>query len=221
MNILTKMWKNYLGKKLILAIEKENFQQAESLIRKGANVNATDNNDRKPLFAALDKENFRIVQSLLESGADVNAKDFLGATPLLIAAKKNNLQNVKELIRSGADLDVIGGSDRFAALHHAVLNNNLKMVKVLLEAGADLLVKENIFQCTPLDIAETPNRNVQAKIATLLREKGNYVGRTRHIYGAIMFSTNKCIPYTTTTNKKRLLSANKNHAKNKKVVFKK
>ena len=39
MNIFKKTRKNYLGKKLIVALEKENFEKAKSLIKKGANVN--------------------------------------------------------------------------------------------------------------------------------------------------------------------------------------
>src|SRR4051812_45901061 len=76
------------------------------LVRKGADVNATDAEQKWTAlhFAARDQKK-EIVRALLSSGADVHAVDVFGNTPLWRAAMhaRPDIEIVRLLLASGSD----------------------------------------------------------------------------------------------------------------------
>jgi len=83
-----------------------NKSDIESLVAKGADVNAKAKGGYTPLhFAAVAEENAEIVEFLVSNGADVNAKTDTGSTPLHVAAVNGNVEIVKFLVSKGADVN--------------------------------------------------------------------------------------------------------------------
>ena len=75
----------------------------DSLIEKGADVNATDDNGQTPLHLALHNEHPEMAKLLIKKGADVNAKNKWGDTPLHLVL--DNPEIAKLLIEHGADVN--------------------------------------------------------------------------------------------------------------------
>jgi ankyrin repeat protein len=66
---------------LIGAVDNENTDLVQFLLKKGAQINRRDADEFTALHQAVYKGNAEIVTLLLKNGAEVNAKDNLGRTP--------------------------------------------------------------------------------------------------------------------------------------------
>ena len=100
---------------LYLATDDGFFEVADLLIRAGANVNKTPQNDMSPLMAALffcqGADSFngkakKCIELLLEAGANVNADDN-DDTALHIASMLGLYEAVDQLIQAGADVNIL------------------------------------------------------------------------------------------------------------------
>merc|ERR1719210_1472798 len=69
-------------KRLFTAIEKNDVDNVNTLIKSGVDVKSVDYDMRTPLHVAVSGGNFEIIEALHKAGADVNAKDNFGLTPL-------------------------------------------------------------------------------------------------------------------------------------------
>lgn len=76
----------------------------QSLLNKGAKINAIDCYKRTPLIYATKQKNcsFDVIQLLLNKGADVNFVDYRGKKALIYAAKQDSFAIVNLLIKFGA-----------------------------------------------------------------------------------------------------------------------
>ena len=77
-----------LNDQLLASIKPGNSTAVASLLQRGANVNAVDENGRTPLMLAAQRSDTKIVRLLLGAGADLEAKDREGKTPLNLAERK-------------------------------------------------------------------------------------------------------------------------------------
>ena len=96
------------------------------LLKKDAEINATDFVGRTPLFYSVRKGNFADIKILVQAGADLNISDNYGHTPSHVAAIKSGIKNQES-------------SKKYLAI-----------LRFLKENGADLKIKDYKGR-TPLD----------------------------------------------------------------------
>lgn len=77
------------------------YQEAQYLIKRGANVNIPNKDNETPLHVAVTGKRFKFIELLLKNGADPSIKDAKGLTPLDYAKQANNRQIIKLLMRYG------------------------------------------------------------------------------------------------------------------------
>ncbi len=123
---------------LIFASSKGHSQIAEILLRAGAYVNCTGNDDMTPLTAASHRGHTEAVRLLLAWGADTTKKTKSEKrTALALAAAENHTEIIMLLLSAGADIEC---KDIFSEtpLSIAAENGNLKAVEVLYRAGGNV-----------------------------------------------------------------------------------
>jgi Ankyrin repeats (3 copies)/Ankyrin repeat len=120
---------------LIAAARRECSEVVESVLRRGANVNAKNEQGATAMLMAAGGFNNTIVRNLLNHGADVNSRTNDGFTALMFAAANNQSDNVRILLRAGADVGV-KNKDGKTALAFASELGRLEIVELLKSAGA-------------------------------------------------------------------------------------
>ena len=116
------------------------FEAAELLLKKGANVNLADSFGVAPLQLAVCCENVdpSLIEHLIEKGADVNYKDTSdGLRSLHYAISCGSDDAARLLIEKGADVNAIA-DDGTTPLILASKNDSVFIAKLLLEKGADV-----------------------------------------------------------------------------------
>ncbi|PBD16151.1 ankyrin repeat domain-containing protein [Wolbachia endosymbiont of Drosophila subpulchrella] len=138
---------------LLKAAGSGDIQEVNSLINKGANVNATDQDGKTPLHWAAVKGHEEVVEALLKvNGINVNATDQGGKTPLHLAARDNNKEIVEALLKvNGINVNAQDKDDS-TPLHWAAVKGHEEVVEALLgKHGIDVnLVDKN--KDTPLHL---------------------------------------------------------------------
>ena len=102
----------------------------KTLVRHGANVNATSDTQSTPVRSACYMTNVEIVRYLVENGADIHRPNINGGTCLI-----NSVQSVELcefLIDKGADVNAQDNSGNLA-MHYAVREGRTDTVKLLLK----------------------------------------------------------------------------------------
>lgn len=129
---------NELTKELFAAIYANSPERVEAIIKKGADVNATDECGRTALARAAEKGHTEIVKLLLDHGAHANtASGGIGCTALMLAAGKGHTEVVELLLNKGADVDAINNCGR-TALMEASREGHTEVVELLRNKGADV-----------------------------------------------------------------------------------
>ena len=103
-------------------------QDVQAAIKKGAKVNARDEDGWTPLmYAAAGNENYLVSIVLLAAGADIKAKAKDGTTPLMCAAgnQKNPENMIIALLDAGVDAKA-KDNDGSLAIYYASFNPKLK-----------------------------------------------------------------------------------------------
>ncbi len=164
------------GTALFFAIEAGDLYMTQTLIKKGAYINAGRIDGSTPIFSAVYEGTLPIVRLLIESGADVNKSfDKDGETPLSLAAGRGHARVVALLLESGANVSTVNRNDESAAHQVASIYKEeaaLDVIEVLFRAGADIngQSKDGL---SPYDMAEwKQNKRMMNKIESLLAEKG-------------------------------------------------
>jgi ankyrin repeat protein/mono/diheme cytochrome c family protein len=111
----------------------------QSLIDKGADVNAKNRRGSTPLHWAIHDE--AKVRLLLAKGANVNAKQAQGRTPLYLAAMLGNgVPTLRLLLSKGADPNLAAVNGQTPLMMAARFN--IEAVRLLIEKGADMNAKD-------------------------------------------------------------------------------
>src|SRR2546426_2025157 len=87
---------------LIDAAKNVDREAVRSLLKQGANVNATQADGTTALHWASYRDDLESADLLIRSGANVNARNDLGATPLWAACQNGSESMVGRLLTAGA-----------------------------------------------------------------------------------------------------------------------
>ncbi len=185
-------------KLLHYAVEKDDYDLVNSLIKNGANVNIQDRNNKTALHYAVssygDIQNVnKMVMLLVESGAKIDTQDSDGKTALHYAAASNKDEIVRLLLKEVANEEIKDKSGKTflgmvasetksfllnvlhpgGLLHHAAKEGNIDRAKRLLAKGKDVNAK-NSHRESPLSVAIQNNR---LKIVKLFLEERAKIGK--------------------------------------------
>ena len=149
------------------AIFNQNPEVIETLIDKGANVNAKNKDGSTALTKAAFNPNPEVIKTLIDEGADINAKNKDGYTALMFAAPFNqNPEVIKTLIDEDADVNAKNKYGYTALIQAALFNQNPEVIKILINAGTDVNAKSKSGS-TALMFAASSQKNPDAVKALL------------------------------------------------------
>lgn len=123
---------------LLLAVCKKDLKEVQSLIRKGANINAANKEGFTVLFFACMYNHSEIIKYLIENGANVKTIDNFGNTVLHQAGLCSlDFEIFKYLIEEGVNINAANKST-CVILSSACGDGDLLKVKYLVEKGANI-----------------------------------------------------------------------------------
>ena len=129
---------------LLWAAEKCTSAVVETLLKAGADVNATSNSGFTALILAAATDKIDNVKILLEAGADINAETSSGYTPLMGAAERGSSECVQLLVQAGANVNA-EQKNGITPLIYAMKNRTHKIddiAMLLIKAGANIYWKD-------------------------------------------------------------------------------
>lgn len=133
---MTEIEQYELNMKLANAVEVESVDTIFSLLKDGADLYTTNENQQTLLHIATENWDSEIMNLLLESGLKkkVNETDHNGNTPLHLAVQMEYKEHVHMLIAAGADLHVSNHLQQ-TLLHIAAYSSSGELLSLLLESG--------------------------------------------------------------------------------------
>ena len=123
---------------LHIAIKNRDLKLAESLIKKGANVNLPGSNGETPLHCAARINSAEIITLLLKNKADPEKISNDGDKPIHVAAYNNADRALKTLVNFDKSQLTTKGRENRTAFYVAAMLNNKESMNVLIKAGADI-----------------------------------------------------------------------------------
>lgn len=140
-----------------------NNDEAITLIRNGADVNAIDERGEIPLcYTARRSMHIDVVKLLIEKGADVNGTDGNGWTPLSCAIKDGAVEMSKLLIQKGANVNANAGSTS-SPLKVAISHGYIELAELLIKYNVDVNSADNEGN-TPLFFARVLGKKTIEKL---------------------------------------------------------
>ncbi len=127
------------------AVQLDDPNTVEFLLRAGARADATNDTGVTPLYLACMNRNAVMVDKLLAAGANPNAALVKGETVLMMCARSGNASAVKALLLRGADVNAAEPVHSQTALMWAVAQRRPEVVEVLLEAGANVRARSRAY----------------------------------------------------------------------------
>jgi hypothetical protein len=152
---------------LIYAIDNNNEEIAEYLIKRGANINLKNGRGWTPLYSAVYKGDEALAELLIERGADINAQTRNGETPLILTMLTENSDMVAFLLEHRADVN-IEDTQGYTPLMVAAQYGYEDGMQQLILYGADVN-RQNNQGITPVMVA---NQNGQLEAVDFLVEHG-------------------------------------------------
>ncbi len=156
-----------MNKLLLQSAEKGHLEHVNTLLKKGADVNARDENGQTALMAAAGRGHLEMVKLLIDKGADVNANDENGRTALMDAAMFGQLQIVEFLNDKGSNVKAKNKHVPTVVMA-AEWGKNSEVVRFLIDKGADVHAKTKNGD-TALKLAKNKGNT---RIVELLKAQG-------------------------------------------------
>jgi ankyrin repeat protein len=126
------------------AVQANDLETADLLIRAGAKVSAANREGATPLMLASVNGNAAMLQRLIQAGADPNAAlTKFGDTALMMTARTGKTDAVKALLDHAAQVNAKETWGGTTALMWAVSERHPAVVKLLIDKGADVNAKTN------------------------------------------------------------------------------
>ncbi len=157
-----------LDERLRRAAWANQVQRAETLIARGADVNAKDETQQSAYLIATSEGYLELLWLTLAHGADVDAKDSFNGTGLIRAAERGHHRVVRALLRAGIDRDHVNRLG-YQAIHEAVWLGEdtptyVQTVRTLARGGVRLDRPSDREGLTPLEMAEQRGHDGQAAV---------------------------------------------------------
>ena len=134
------------------ASRKGEFNTAQLLLDKGADVNAIDIKNQSPLHHASNSGHLEIVRLLLDSGANIEAIDCMELSAIHIAAAAGHRLIVRAILERGASVHAADQNGR-TPLHLAAMEGHTSVIKVLSEFSSFGIETQDYGHYTPLHYA--------------------------------------------------------------------
>jgi hypothetical protein len=163
-----------LDRQLLAAAYANDVRAAESLIARGADVNAKDHTEQSAYLIATSEvgDDPRLLELTLAGGARVDDKDSFNGTGLIRAAERGHHRIVARLLDAGIDRDHVNRLGWTALLEAIVLGEggrkHVRTVRALIVGGVDVDLPDGTG-VRPLTHAR---QRGFAEIARLLEEAG-------------------------------------------------
>jgi uncharacterized protein len=126
------------------AVERDDLETADLLIRAGARVTVRTREGVTPLQLAAINGNAAMIDRLLKGGADPNAAlTPAGDTALMMAARTGTPGAIRVLAEAGANVNATESWGGTTALHWAVSEGHADAANALIAAGADVNARSN------------------------------------------------------------------------------
>ena len=158
------------------AVEADDLELTDLLIRAGAHVSAANKAGATPLLLATINGNSALIERLIAAGADPNAPLTKSAdTALMMASRTGKIEAVKVLVDHGARVNAKETWGGTTALMWAVSERHSDVAKLLIDHGADVNAKSNFvpsasgrgFEGTT-PVAAKPNQGIEEFASGLL-----------------------------------------------------
>lgn len=188
---------------LLDAAQAGNTAAVQSLLQRGANIEAKDNSGSTALIWAAVRGQTGIVKVLLDKGANIEAKRNDGETALIWAAEAGKSDTIRLLRDRGANVEARsrGGN---TALIYAAGRGYTDAVKLLLAKGADIEAKGDGGDSALIDAAREGDTDT---VKLLLDRGANIEARSSGGNTALMSAAHS---YHTTDTAKLLLDRGAN-----------
>lgn len=161
-----------LTKSLMNAVDKGDIEEAEFLLKGGANPEGPMAFDSTltlvPLHFAAENGDAKMCQLLLNHGATVDVCDMWGKTPLHFAADADSPKVCKVLVKGGADIEAEDERGK-TPLYVAAENDREDACIALIDLGADI-EHERPNGVRPIDIADKDMKRIMKKHLALMDE---------------------------------------------------
>ena len=142
----------------------------EYLLKRGAKINAKDNEGQTPLMVAVKSGDISVINGLLAYGADPNIQDNDGWTAAMHAVRSNEPKIFRLLGKYQADFNLVN-HDELTALAMAVIDNKANAAVAMLDNHANPDFAMGLAKYNALMLAVTKNNQQMAQ--TLLQYKAD------------------------------------------------
>lgn len=142
----------------------------EYLLKRGAKINAKDNEGQTPLMVAVKSGDISVINGLLAYGADPNIQDNDGWTAAMHAVRSNESKIFRLLGKYQADFNLVN-HDELTALAMAVIDNKANAAVAMLDNHANPDFAMGLAKYNALMLAVTKNNQQMAQ--TLLQYKAD------------------------------------------------
>ncbi|ORX78126.1 ankyrin [Anaeromyces robustus] len=132
----------------------------DKLLKRGANINAKDNEGETPLIIACKYGNEKVVKVLVDYGADINKQDNEGYTPIFIACRfsRTGINIIDYLVSKKADLNIPNNESK-TPIFELCLFKSEYIVNAFIENGVKINIINNNGD-TPLKMGYLYNKYV-------------------------------------------------------------